>query len=184
MNDIAEILRRLANVVRLGTVDSIQMDPPRVRIATGGLVTTWIPWLTLRAGSAVTWWPPTIGEQVIVLAANGELTTAVALLGLYGEAAPAPSDSNTANITRYPDGAQVSYDPASSTGDFTGVADLHIDASGTLHIDATRVILNADVVINGSVTQGGGAMTSNGIVVHTHQHGGVKSGGDTSGGPV
>ncbi|MEE7197080.1 phage baseplate assembly protein V, partial [Escherichia coli O110:H10] len=44
--------------------------------------------------------------------------------------------------------------------------------------------INSEVVINGGVTQGGGAMSSNGIVVDKHCHTGVKSGGDTSGGPV
>ena len=34
------------------------------------------------------------------------------------------------------------------------------------------------------VTQGGGAMSSNGIVVDVHQHTGVLKGGDTTGGPV
>lgn len=184
MNDIAEILRRLANLIRFGTVDSVQMDPPRVRIATGELVTTWIPWLALRAGNAVTWWAPTVGEQVVVLAASGELTTAVALLGLYGDSAPAPSNNPALNMTKYPDGAIFGYDPASSAFDITGISSVFVDACGALHINATRVILNADVIINGAVTQGGGAMSSNGVVVHTHIHGGVKSGSDTSGGPV
>ncbi|EKQ2511138.1 phage baseplate assembly protein V [Escherichia coli] len=34
------------------------------------------------------------------------------------------------------------------------------------------------------ITQGGGAMSSNGIVVDAHQHTGVLKGGDTTGGPV
>ncbi|HHQ6573265.1 TPA: phage baseplate assembly protein V [Serratia fonticola] len=149
MNDIAEILRRLANLIRFGTVESVQMDPPRVRIATGELVTTWIPWLALRAGSAVTWWAPTVGEQVVVLAASGELTTAVALLGLYGDSAPAPSDNPAVNLTRYPDGATFGYDPASSTGDITGVVDLRIDANGTLRISSKSMVFNAqDIAFN------------------------------------
>lgn len=184
MSDITEILRRLANVIRFGVVDSVQLDPPRVCIATGGLVTTEIPWLSLRAGSARTWWAPSVGEQVIILAANGELTTAVAVLGLYGDAAPAPSASPEANVTVYPDGARMSYDPASGALDATGLITGFMDASGTLHLNGGRLIINAEVVINGPVTQGGGAMSSNGIVVHTHRHNGVKSGGDQSGGPV
>ncbi|WP_112928394.1 DNZ54_00345 family protein [Escherichia coli] len=35
-----------------------------------------------------------------------------------------------------------------------------------------------------TITQGGGAMSSNGIVVDAHQHTGVLKGGDTTGGPV
>ena len=51
-----------------------------------------------------------------------------------------------------------------------------------MEADTTRI--NSEMVINGGVTQGGGAMSSNGIVVDKHGHTGVKSGGDTSGGPV
>jgi hypothetical protein len=42
--------------------------------------------------------------------------------------------------------------------------------------DTTRI--NSEVILNGGVTQGGGAMSSNGIVVDKHGHTGVKSGGD------
>lgn len=51
-------------------------------------------------------------------------------------------------------------------------------------LEADRTRINSEVVINGGVTQGGGAMSSNGIVVDTHQHTGVLKGGDTTGGPV
>ncbi|ESH97472.1 hypothetical protein SEEA1957_18982, partial [Salmonella enterica subsp. enterica serovar Agona str. ATCC 51957] len=36
----------------------------------------------------------------------------------------------------------------------------------------------------GGVTQGGGAMSSNGIVVDDHEHTGVLKGGANTGGPV
>lgn len=52
-----------------------------------------------------------------------------------------------------------------------------------LGVDASRTLINSQIVMNGAVTQGGGDMSSNGVVVDKHKHGGVKSGGDTSGGP-
>ncbi|MCP5645103.1 phage baseplate assembly protein V, partial [Klebsiella pneumoniae] len=51
-------------------------------------------------------------------------------------------------------------------------------------LEADRTRINSEVVINGGVTQGGGAISSNGIVVDAHQHTGVLKGGDTTGGPV
>ena len=56
--------------------------------------------------------------------------------------------------------------------------------TGEFVVEADTTRINSEVVINGGVTQGGGAMSSNGIVVDKHGHTGVKSGGDTSGGPV
>jgi phage baseplate assembly protein V len=37
--------------------------------------------------------------------------------------------------------------------------------------------------IDGPITQSGGDITSNGVVLHTHTHGGVQSGGSSTGGP-
>jgi phage baseplate assembly protein gpV len=51
-------------------------------------------------------------------------------------------------------------------------------------VEADNTRINSDVVINGGVTQGGGPMSSNGIVADKHGHDGVKAGNDTSGGPV
>jgi len=56
--------------------------------------------------------------------------------------------------------------------------------TGEFVVEAESTRINSDVVINGGVTQGGGAMSSNGIVVDDHAHIKVMKGGDTSGGPV
>ena len=37
--------------------------------------------------------------------------------------------------------------------------------------------------MSGNITHSGGNFTSNGITVHTHKHGGVKGGSDSTGGP-
>ena len=37
--------------------------------------------------------------------------------------------------------------------------------------------------ISGNMTHSGGTLTSNGIALHSHAHGGIKSGGEVSGGP-
>ena len=67
-----EIVRRLENVVRLGTVAEVRYETPaRCRIKTGDLVTDWLPWTTARAGGDRSWWAPEVGEQVIVLSPGG-----------------------------------------------------------------------------------------------------------------
>ena len=61
-----EIVRRLENVVRLGTVAEVRYETPaRCRIKTGDLITDWLPWTTARAGGDRSWWAPEVGEQVI-----------------------------------------------------------------------------------------------------------------------
>lgn len=114
--DAAEILRRLANVVRLGTVAEVDLDAARVQVqydtdADGDpLLSAWLPWLTGRAGADRTWWAPTVGEQVVVLAPGGELPQAVALPALYRDDHPAPADEASKHVTRYVDGIRIEVD--------------------------------------------------------------------------
>ncbi len=49
-----------------------------------------------------------------------------------------------------------------------------------LEADTTRI--NSNVILNGDVTHGGGAMTSNGIVADKHKHHGDSGG--TTGDPI
>ncbi|ECX4790722.1 phage baseplate assembly protein V [Salmonella enterica] len=44
--------------------------------------------------------------------------------------------------------------------------------------------INGPVKITGSVTQSGGNLSSNGVVLDSHKHSGVETGGGTTGGPV
>ncbi|MCH4624457.1 phage baseplate assembly protein V, partial [Escherichia coli] len=37
--------------------------------------------------------------------------------------------------------------------------------------------------LSGNISHSGGDFTSNGVTLHTHRHGGVKSGSDSTGGP-
>ncbi|MBB4287747.1 phage baseplate assembly protein V [Roseospira goensis] len=106
----AETSRRLGNIVRLGRVVALDAPAARVKVETLGNVTTWLPWLTHRAGPDVTWWAPEPGEQVVVLAPGGELDQAVALPALYQTRHPAPADRPTVHRTVYDDGTTVEYD--------------------------------------------------------------------------
>lgn len=83
------------------------------------------------------------------------------------------------------------YEPATGRWYVRGIKSMVIEAADNITmktsefvLEADRTRINSEVVINGGVTQGGGAMSSNGIVVDAHQHTGVLKGGDTTGGPV
>ncbi|EHK2815905.1 TPA: phage baseplate assembly protein V, partial [Escherichia coli] len=49
-------------------------------------------------------------------------------------------------------------------------------------ITATLEVQNGGEM-RGSISHSGGSLTSNGITVHTHTHGGVRTGPGTTGGP-
>lgn len=53
----------------------------------------------------------------------------------------------------------------------------------SMTINSPQITINGAVEINGAVTQSGGALSSEGIVLNTHTHGGVEQGPDDTGPP-
>lgn len=171
MTLLAELARRLENLIRTGTVHSVQHDrPSRVRVQTGELVTDWLPWIELRAGGTVTWNPPTPGEQVLVFSPGGELAAGVVLSGMYSDAHEAPSSSASEHITTYPDGARTAYDHESGTLHVSGIRQLIVEVSDAAHFTAPQISIQGDIALTGSLIQTGGDLSSNGKVLHTHKH--------------
>ena len=103
--DLTELTRRLDNLLRLGTIAEVDHSKALAKVQSGNILTDWLPWFTLRAGTTQTWSPPTKGEQCLVLAVSGELTTAVVLVGLYTQ--NAPSQSPDEHCIKFADGAEI-----------------------------------------------------------------------------
>lgn len=107
----SETDRRLANVVSWGVIDSVDHAAARARVKLDDeLVTDDLPWMELRAGQVRTWSPPSVGEQVLVLAASGELAAGVILRGVNSDAHPAPSALEHLTRSIWADGALDDYD--------------------------------------------------------------------------
>ena len=202
--ELADLARRLTNILRPGTVEAIDHAAARVRIRSGDILTDWLPWLTARAGATATWSPPTVGEQVLLLAPSGNLAAAIVLPALYADAHPAPSTSPNEHVMEFPDGAVITYNHAAGALSVQGIKTLTIEADThvTLNAPATTVtgaltvqgLLTyqaglagtgggAGTTISGSIVQTGGTLSSNGIVLATHTHPGVQAGGSNTGGP-
>ncbi|EMF5892882.1 phage baseplate assembly protein V [Escherichia coli] len=112
--NIQELARALRNMIRTGIIVETDLKAGRCRVQTGGMCTDWLQWLTCRAGRSRTWWAPSVGEQVLILAVGGELDTAFVLPGIYSGDNPAPSASADALHIRFPDGAVIEYEPETS----------------------------------------------------------------------
>ncbi|CDZ93581.1 phage baseplate assembly protein V [Pseudomonas saudiphocaensis] len=110
--NITDLMRRLENLIRLGTIAAVDHQAARCTVKSGGLSIPNLPWLAQRAGSSSDWDPPTVGEQCILFSPSGEPAQGIVLVGLYSQQRPAPS--NSANLRRrtYPDGAVIDYDHA------------------------------------------------------------------------
>ncbi|AXH61899.1 MULTISPECIES: phage baseplate assembly protein V [Providencia] len=204
----AEIRRLINNLIRVGVVIAVDAQKG-CRVQIGNLETDWLNWITLRAGSTRTMNAPSVGEQVLILALGGELTTAFVLTGIFSNEHSEPTDSLTADHRTYSDGAIIEYEPATGALIATGIKTATIDASEQINATTNVVIVNASKQINLTtptvicsenltcatlnVTEGGemtgdivhknGTFSSNGVVLDDHDHGGVERGGSRTDGP-
>lgn len=105
-----ELLRRLENLLRPGTIAAVDHAAARVRVASGAITTNWLPWFERRAGNVRTWCPPSVGEQCLVLSPAGDLASGMVLVGVNSDEHPAPSGTPSLHRTEYPDGTVVDYD--------------------------------------------------------------------------
>ncbi|SPR99550.1 Bacteriophage P2 Baseplate assembly protein GPV [Cupriavidus taiwanensis] len=175
-----------------------------MRVKAGGMTTDWLPWLERRAGATRTWNPPTVGEQVVLLCPSGELRNGVILTGVPTDAKDVPSHSADETVTHYPDGAVTRYNHAAGALFVGGVKTVVLEAATSVLVKCPSTTFDGDVTVkglfsyqNGIAGQGGangntikgdfthqdGALSSNGVVLDSHDHGGVQRGGERTDGP-
>ncbi|MCU6276167.1 phage baseplate assembly protein V [Enterobacter quasiroggenkampii] len=198
-----EIMRVLRNLIRIGMIIDVNSDAGLCRVQTGGMETTWLNWLTCRAGRSRVWWAPSVGEQVLLLAIGGELDTAFVLPGIFSDDNPAPSASPDALHVSFPDGAVIEYEPENGaltvsgikTADVTAYEPITATVPVVLVKASTRITLDTPEVVctnklttgtlevqkggtmSGNIEHTGGTLKSNGVQVDNHAHGNVQSGG-------
>lgn len=107
---IAELNRRLANIIRIGLVKEVDYEKARMRVKIGEFITDWLPWVTARAGEDRSWFAPNIDEQVIVLSPFGELSLGVVLPAIYQEKYPPPENKKEISSVVFKDGTKLSYE--------------------------------------------------------------------------
>ncbi|OKP26931.1 phage baseplate assembly protein V [Serratia fonticola] len=203
LETLSELARAVRNLIRIGVVAEVDTDEGRCRVQTGGNTTDWLNWLTCRAGRSRTWWAPSIGEQVLVLALGGELDTAFVLPGIYSDDFPPPSVSADAFHVSFPDGAVIEYEPQTGALIVTGIKTANVTASESVTVTvpvatvnaSEKITLNTPEVVcthklttgtlevqkggemKGDISHSGGTFTSNNVQIDSHGHGGVQRGG-------
>lgn len=130
--DLVELSRRLENLIRFGTVHSVDHAARRCRVQSGKLVTEWLRWFEARAGETTTWNPPTIGEQCVVFSPSGEVENGMVIYGAPSDVINTPSHDPVKHVIKFPDGAVFSYDHAASHLDISGIRSATVDAAETL----------------------------------------------------
>ncbi|HEP1896140.1 TPA: phage baseplate assembly protein V [Kluyvera cryocrescens] len=203
LSTIQELARAIRNLIRSGVVTEVDTVQGLCRVQSGGIQTTWLNWLTTRAGRSRTWWAPSVGEQVLLLAIGGELDTAFVLPGIFSDDNPAPSASADAWHVAFPDGAVIEYEPETGALTVSGIKTADVTASESITATVPVVLVKASTSITldtpevictnklttatlevqrggkmtGNIEHSGGTFKSNGVQVDDHGHGGVQRGG-------
>jgi phage baseplate assembly protein gpV len=163
---------------RVGVVASVDLATARVTVLYGDpdgeeVESPPLRWLMPRSGDTRIWSPPSIGEQGLILAPEGDIAGAVFLPGL---------------TMLFADGARIAYDPEGH------VLNAELPEGATVNITADQVNITGPVSISGSVAIDGDVTVSGTLTADTdvvgggkslkgHKHTGVTAGGGVSGAP-
>jgi phage baseplate assembly protein V len=204
----ADANRRLENIVRFGTIKTINPSKPipRVIVNLGDIETPEIRCLNIRSGDDATWDMPSTNEECVVISPCGDIgPTSFVLYGFYNDDHPAPSDDLNKKIRMFADGCVIAYDVAahhlSALLPSGGTAVLTADGGVTVNGDTTingNLQVNGSTAMTGNNTVGGsqlvqgsshssgtfssdGDVTASGISLTGHTHPGDSGG--TTGGP-
>ena len=195
--DTAELNRLIANIVRTGKILEVQAGLVRVEFSPE-LQTDWLQYFVPFAGGVSVHRMPSVGESCMVLAPSGDLEAAMVLCGIASTDHPSPSNSADETVVQFPDGASVKYNHKASHLEIAGIQTAVVTAGQSTEINCPSNTVNGKTTINGATTingpltctQGmnisggsgatavftgnvehkGGSMSSNGVVVDTHDH--------------
>jgi len=189
MTGIADPRRTIGNILQLGTIEQVDLGEAVCRVRTGENVTGDIPWASVAAGAMLrVWSPPSVGEQVLLFCPEGDAEGAIAVLGIFSDANPAPS-SEPLVLLEFGDGSRFSYDPEGHA------LKIQLAAGATAEVEAPGGLkITADIEVTGNIALTGkldatDTITSSADVVAAgkslkgHKHTAVAPGSGVSGPP-
>lgn len=148
---LRELERRMSRLVQVGTVVDVDYPARRVRVTIGERDSAWLRFATQRAGADRTWWPPVVGEQVMVFAPNGDAVSAVVGDSLYQDESAAPASSGSICRTIMGDGAMITYDRDANrlSVDLPGDAEIDIRGDATINVTGSAKLNAHTIALNG-----------------------------------
>lgn len=149
---LADIERRLSNVLLMGVIVDADYERALVKVAAGTLETGWLCWITTRAGNDIDYWAPEIGEQVMVMSPTGDVERGVVMPAIYQNKFPATDQRETLRRIRFSDGADFSYDREANKLNISlpqGATTALVSEGGVEITGATTI--NGETTVNGTL---------------------------------
>lgn len=135
LEQTAEILRMIQNLIAIGTVVAVDHASARVKVSiNGGQSSRWIPvpgnvTQNFRGTSHLR-----VGTQVIVGSPSGDPANGVILQIFYSNALPTVSTDGAIDTVQWNDGTTVSYNTSSKRLELHSSGDLVVSAAGAIGI--------------------------------------------------
>jgi len=162
----------IGDLIRFGAVETVDLEARLYTVTIGDIVSPPLRRI-LFGGRYSAWVPLSVGEQVAVLCAEGDIAHGVILGSIESDAFPAPASGDAA-VLKMPDGSELRYDVES--------ARLILTLAGAMTIIAPDGLsIAADVDITGALNVTGDITTpqdvkAGAISLKNHKHGGVSAG--------
>ena len=175
----SETNRALADLVREGVVDSVDLVAGKAIVRLGDILTPPCDW-SMSVGDTTIWNPPTVGQPVTVTCPEGDIERAF-ISNSLPSSQMAPLFMGAKVAIRFKDGSLLSYDP--------DAGELRFDLAGKASVVAPAGLsIEADVAITGNLTASGTLTGEQDVIgsgksLKSHKHSGVSAGSAVSGGP-
>ncbi len=148
---MGETLRRLENIVQIGTVVETKASEGKAlaRVSVGGRVTDFLPVLMINSDFVKVWVPVKVKEQVTLLCPFGNADFGVILPAIYHKASQEPSGANESNVIVEIGGVRIETDGQGAK----------ISAPVSVDLDTPVVNMSGDLAVSGSITDARGDLT-------------------------
>jgi phage baseplate assembly protein gpV len=153
---VTDLERRVAGVMRHGTVAEVDPGRQRMRLdfgpahgVQGRFLSPWLPYAQF-SGALRVHTPPTVGQQFTVMSPTGDFQQAVAVPLTHHAGNPSPSTAGHENVITYGNVRMTLADDLVTVD--VGGSILNMTAAEiTLSTNGSSIVLNADgVTINGA----------------------------------
>ena len=162
----------IGELLQIGLIHSVDLQAATCTVEIDGEESAPLPWLEASMGKLRIWSPPAVGEQVVVLAMEGEIGSGIVLRGLPSDRYPvAGSGEEFAMI--WEDGTRIAYDPETKklTATLASGGKVELTAEDVAITGNTQITGNLDITgdlnVGGTITDGS-LSTYDGIAARRH----------------
>lgn len=156
---LSDLMRRLENLIIIGTIDTLDHPGRRLRVQSGDMLTDWLPWPAAIGRHHRRWHPLREGQQVILACPSGDPAQAVIIGQLYSNPLPPPSTADDLDIIEWDDGSYISYNSTTHRRTMNIVGDAIINVQG--NVDAA-VGGDVDLIAGGTIRHDADSIHHNG----------------------